>query len=349
MRTSVIQDPSLASFLETLCCPACGARLQATTDAEEACTSLQCEACGESYPIVRGIPRAVRSSMRDALQSLEPGDDAESMKAATARSFGYEWSRFPEMHAEYERNFLDYQAPHGPDFFRGKRVLDAGCGSGRHAYYAARFGAEVWAVDLGPAVEVARRNNAGEGVRVVQADLYHLPFAPETFDYIYSNGVLHHLPDPEGGFRSLLRHLKPGGEIRIYLYWRPEGQPIKRGLLAIATALRRLTTRLPYPAVHALSYPTALLAFGVFVWPYRLMRRLPGLKSLAERIPMKQYANYPFRVCVNDQFDRLSAPIENRYSRSEVEEWLRRAGLEETNVLPNYGWIGRGVKPLITR
>jgi magnesium-protoporphyrin O-methyltransferase len=45
-----------------------------------------------------------------------------------------------------------------PMDLRGRRVLDAGCGSGRHAYYAARFGAEVCAIDLGPAVEVARRN-----------------------------------------------------------------------------------------------------------------------------------------------------------------------------------------------
>ena len=42
---------------------------------------------------------------------------------------------------------------------------------------------------------------------------------------------------------------------------------------------------------------------------------------------MKQYARYPFRVCVNDQFNRLSAPIENRYTRAEVEAWLLRAGL----------------------
>src|SRR5205085_888189 len=114
-----------------------------------------------------------------------------------------------------------------------KRVLDAGCGTGRHAHYAASFGAAVVAVDLGPAVEVAARNNVGAAsVQVLQSDLYNLPFAPKGFDFIYSLGVLHHLPDPEGAFKNLLRFLKPGGEIVIYVYWQPEGQPLKRGLLS---------------------------------------------------------------------------------------------------------------------
>jgi hypothetical protein len=52
-----------------------------------------------------------------------------------------------------------------------------------------------------------------------------------------------------------------------------------------------------------------------------------------------------FRVCVDDQFDRLYAPIESRYTRDEVEGWLRRAGLGGTVVRPNYGWRSTGRKP----
>jgi hypothetical protein len=142
-----------------------------------------------------------------------------------------------------------------------------------------------------------------------------------------------------------LRYLKPGGEIQIYLYWRPEGQPLKQGMLAVAAGLRQLTTRLPFGAVYALSYPAAWLAFGFLVWPYLALSRVPGLRGLAERMPMKQYARYPFRVCVNDQFDRLSAPIENRYTRAEVEAWLERAGLVDVSVRPYCGWVATGRKP----
>jgi len=146
----------------------------------------------------------------------------------------------------------------------------------------------------------------------------------------------------------LLRYLKPGGEIQVFLYWEPEGQPLKRGLLAVVSAVRQLTTRLPYRMVHSLACPAAWLAFGLFVWPYLVLRQIPGLGKMAERIPMRQYARYPFGVCVNDQFDRLSAPIENRYTRAEVEAWLVRAGLEDVVVYPNCGWVATGRKPAST-
>ena len=75
------------------------------------------------------------------------------------------------------------------------------------------------------------------------------------------------------------------------------------------------------------------------------MKRVPALRSVADKMPMKQYAVLPFRVCVNDQLDRFSAPIENRYTKTEVEAWLSSAGLKKFQVIPNFGWLGTGQKP----
>ena len=331
-----------------LCCPGCGAELTPGDDA------LRCSGCDESYPIIRGTPRLLKRELRESLlaearsstPSSIPVDAALDAKLRTAASFGFEWQRFHQLRAEWERNFLEYMQPRGPEFFQGKRVLDAGCGTGRHTYYAAKFGAEVTSVDLSDAIDVARENTRDTGrVQTVQADLYNLPFPEEHFDFIYSIGVLHHLPDPEGAFRNLLRHLKPGGEIQIYLYWWPENQPTKRALLQAVTGVRQVTTRIPHGLLYWLSYPLAAIAFGGFVLPYRAMRAFRPTRDLAERLPMKQYSAYPFQVCVNDQFDRFSAPIENRYTKQEVRAWLERAGLQDISVLPNWGWLGSGRKP----
>lgn len=327
-------------LFETLRCPACRSALSPARDD----AGVHCDVCNLSFPIINGIPRLLLSPFREALLGNGAVSGMDAKQVETALSFGFEWQRFPEMYDEWEKQFLDYMQPHPADYFRGKKVLDAGCGNGRFAYYATKFGAEVWAIDLGPAVEVANRNTASGEVQVVQADLHNPPFELESFDFIYSIGVLHHLPDPEAAFRNLLRFLKPGGEIQIYLYWKPERQPIKSILLTGISAARQVTTRLPHSAVYALAYPSALAAFMFFVWPYRVMKQLPPLRNLAEDLPMKQYSSFPFRVCVNDQLDRFSAPIENRYTRADVEEWLRRAGLSAPTVGANFGWVASGRK-----
>ena len=310
-----------------LVCPRCARELFYFTCGREGW--LTCGGCETEFPITNRIPRLL----------LNNGDPPSEAEARTVASFGFEWCHFSEMYPEWEQNFLGYMAPHDPSFFQGKRVLDAGCGIGRHAYYAARYGAKVWAVDASKAVDVAARNTRNCSVSVVQADLNHLPFSPQSFDLVYAIGVLHHLADPESSLRYLLRFVKPDGEIRVFLYCSPEFPSVKHTLLAVVTFVRRLTTRLPHRIVYSLSYMAAGVAWLGFVWPYRIMRALPGCKQLAERLPLRQYSRYPFRTCVNDQFDRFSAPIERRYTRAEVEELFRRVGRNDVTVRQNFGWV----------
>ncbi len=340
------REQTLASLWKDLVCPACSGVLLPASDSPSA---LVCFPCSEKFPIVNGIPRMLANAASGLSSSCGgAGDRNQTMQRKTAKSFGFEWTHFSEMYPEWEANFRDYMFPRVAESFRGESILDAGCGIGRHAYYASRYGAHVWAVDISEAVEVAARNTKGTGARVIQADLNHLPFREESFDLVYSMGVLHHLPDPERAFRYLLRFVKPGGEFRMFLYWAPD-HPLKGLLLKVVSVVRMLTVRLPHRLLYPLSHVAAFLVWTCFVWPYRALKRIPIFSEIADRLPLRQYSRYPFRTCVNDQFDRLSAPLERRYSRAQVEQFLKRAGLEEQNVFPNFGWVASGRKPVSTQ
>jgi SAM-dependent methyltransferase len=111
----------------------------------------------------------------------------------------------------------------GFDQFGGARLLEVGCGMGTDLLQFARGGAEVTGVDLTPrSIEIARRHFELYGLPATFAitDGEKLPFAAESFDIVYSNGVLHHTPDTEGGVHEIHRVLRPGGLARVMLYHR---------------------------------------------------------------------------------------------------------------------------------
>ena len=366
------------SLLQLVVCPLCAGSLRCqsfeeTGDAGKVTSGLlSCNACEAAYPVIGGIPRLLPVALQSMLWEMHPeffraynerlpaglrmleGDRAEHAGADralaaqrdTARSFGYEWQAFSEMLPDYESNFRWYFERFASTSFEGARVLDAGCGTGRHTFHMTRSSGarEVVAMDLSQAIEVAAYNNRDNpNTHFIQADIYHPPFSPSTFDVVYSLGVLHHLPDPEKGFRALLPLVRPGGFVNIYLYWNLEGEPAwRRAALSAVTQVRRITTRLPYTLLQKLSWLIAAGFHVAFVLPSRALEHFPAMRKLADRVPLGHYRKYSFRVLYTDQFDRFSAPIENRYSRAEVAAWLERAGLEDTVILGGAGWRASG-------
>ncbi len=107
--------------------------------------------------------------------------------------------------------------------FKGKRLLEIGCGLGTDLLQFARAGAEVTGVDLTPAsIELVKKRFAlyGLNVKAQVADAEHLPFSDSSFDVVYSFGVLHHTPNTQQAIDEIYRVLKPGGRIIIMLYHR---------------------------------------------------------------------------------------------------------------------------------
>ena len=328
-------------LLEYLACPACGGHINlasvlADDGVEIFSGELKCASCAKTFPIVRGVPR------------FADLPNVEADKRATAESFGWSWQQFAHDDARYEQQFLDWIAPVQPGFFAGKVVLEGGCGKGRHTRRIAGWGAkDIVAVDLSAAVEVAFAATPGlENAHVIQADIYHLPLR-RTFDYAFSVGVLHHLPNPREGFKSLVSRVKPGGHASAWVY----GAENNGWIVRFVDPIRRTTSRIsPKLLFHLARIPTAMMYSATKVIYGPLNRSHAGAK-LARHLFYNDYLNYISRFDWREQhsivFDHLVAPTAFYISREEFEEWWR--DIRATGVVIDWhnrnSWRGFGKLP----
>jgi ubiquinone/menaquinone biosynthesis C-methylase UbiE len=105
--------------------------------------------------------------------------------------------------------------------WKGKRVLEIGVGLGADHEQFSRAGAILAGIDLtARAIEHTRRRLQGKDTDLRVADAESLPFEDNSFDLVYSFGVIHHSPDTAQCAREILRVLKPGGEFRVMIYQR---------------------------------------------------------------------------------------------------------------------------------
>ena len=316
-------------LLDYLSCPSCaGAILLRSVDSSENAEimegELACGSCARSFLIVRGVPRFALP------------EKVEADKAATAENFGWQWQHFVQSDELYADQFLGWLAPIASEFFQGKVVLEGGCGKGRHTQLAANWGArEVIGVDLSDAVETAfAATRQLENAHIVQADIYHLPFA-RVFDYAYSIGVLHHLPDPRAGFRSLASKVKSGGHISAWVYGAENNEWITR---FIDPLREKFSSRIDRRALLQLSkFPTALV-YAATKLIYRPLNRSQRGSRVAHHLFYNDYLNSISQFGWREQhtivFDHLVAPTSHYIHREDFEEWWRDVKAEAVII----GW-----------
>jgi SAM-dependent methyltransferase len=291
-----------AELLELLACPVCHSSLQ------DLQPGYRCAACCKDFPMVRGVVRFT---------------DEHNY----ADSFGHQWQEFArtQLRPEFsERNFPRKTGLRAEDL-RGKLVLDVGCGMGRFADIATRWGARVVGIDLSAAAEVAAQNLADRDFVAFQADVFSLPFAPGVFDCIYSIGVLHHTPDCEKAFKNLPQYLKPGGNIAVWLY------SAYNNWYRFSDQYRKITHRMSFRTLHAF-FRVAVPCLYCLDRGLRTIPLVgPPLAGAVNHVfPVNRSPNPQIRIL--DTLDWYSPKYQSKHTYEQVFRWFESCGLENLSV-----------------
>ncbi len=302
-------------------CPTCGNEMSD----ERVAGFLWCQRCALCINFRDGIPRFVES--------------------AHLESFGLQWNRYEVAHADEDRATFQAKTGFSLAELAGKNVLDAGCGGGRYSRIAGEAGAQVLGADHTTAVDKAAKLCRGlANVSFVQADLKKLPFPPESFDYAFSIGVMHHDVATKPVFDAVAKMVKPGGKLSVWLY--RKNQFWQEWL---NSAIRRRTMNMPLDKLER------WCRFGAWLGGIPLIKQ-----TLNKIVNFSNHPNWENRVC--DTFDWYAPQYQYHHTVDELCGWFRAAGYDRLVVLPPektgrvYRWtyernllIGSGVNVQGTR
>lgn len=262
-------------------------------------------------------------------------EQTKTLEAGSPERFGYEWATYAEMRPEYEEQFRRWTVHVPESEWGGKTILDVGCGMGRNSYWPLTYGAkEAVSIDvdrrslLSARMTLARFPNA----IVREMSAYDIDYT-NYFDIVYSIGVIHHLEKPEIALSQMMKAIKPGGRLLIWVY----GLENNRWIVYFLTPLRKaLFSSLPIRLVHHLSlYPTALL------W---LLLRL----GVAPTEYFRLIREMTFRHLRSIVFDQMLPKIANYWAKETVEGLLRGVGLVDVKLawVNEMSWSAVGTKPI---
>ena len=257
----------------------------------------------------------------------------------TIRSFGEEWKKFDSFD-DTEINKI------GNEYFdivdekilnKNTVVLDLGCGTGRWSRYMSGKVKFVEAVDPSEAVLSATQLNSDiSNIRVTQAGIDSIPFADESFDLIICLGVLHHLPKTAEALAKATLKLKHQGHFLLYLYYKLDNRgAFYKFIFKISSLIRYIVSKLPSPVKHFICELIAALIYMPFILFARFVKMIFPKKNYYKYLPLSYYLNKSFKVIRNDALDRFGTPLEQRFSKTEIENMMIKAGFSEIHFSEN--------------
>ncbi len=304
---------------------------------------LTCERCKVWYPIDRYVPVmldfatpfhhgfAERFLAQPAFGGRTPpqGQPRPGERNVQA-TFSEEWNALQADELTFTYTDEDLRHLHREVFLRWnggppkalKRILNVGCGFGREAQVLQEIsgGAEVFAIDLNfSLLNAAPGLRDRRGLHLVIASAYAVPFAPGTFDLVYSQGVIHHSYDTQRAFRSIVEFVRPAGTCFLWVY-ALEDHLAKHGFAGVIArlrwwselVLRPIISRLPSVLRSAVISTLGIVFHGYFKRIERHGKR------------------WAWKNTMHRLYDDYAPRYAHRHGFNEVVEWFEDAGFAVT-------------------
>lgn len=249
----------------------------------------------------------------------------------TVRSFGEEWKAFHHFD-DQELNRI------GDEYFdivtpamcgQDKIAADFGCGTGRWTkYFSNRVGA-IAAIDPSEAIFTAARVLEKTGnAHLYKASIDNLPFPDDYFDFGFSLGVLHHIPDTQMAMNACVQKIKPGGYFLVYLYYNFDNRgQLFRFIYWLSNLIRLVVSKLPGPLKRLICNILAVLLYMPFVGLCRFLRIIGVAEKYRQKIPLQIYEKASLYIIRNDALDRFGTPLEQRFTKAQITGMMSDAGL----------------------
>lgn len=293
----------------------------------------------------RKYARAIQTANRPVFEfSIEDNN----IDRKTVDSFGEEWQAFHRFDEKEIQNLGDeyFDIITSQMLNTSTSVLEVGCGSGRFLKYLSDKAGFLVGADPSQAIYAADHLiGPKENLMLVRASANDLPFADESFDFVYSIGVLHHIPDTAKAMQACVDKVKKDGYFFTYLYYNLDNRGfLFRTIFNVSTVLRRGVSRLsPTPK----KFVCDVLAVGLympFVGFSRFLKFLGVREKIRNKIPLYGYENKSFYIIRNDSLDRFGTPLEQRFTKKQVQEMMESCGLTEivfSNNIPYWHAVGK--------
>ncbi len=266
----------------------------------------------------------------------------------TVDSFGEEWQAF---HGFDEKEitrlgdeYFDIVTPQMLNL--NTTLLEVGCGSGRFLKYLSDKAGYIVGVDPSQAI-FAADNLVGpnDKITLVKASANNLPFANETFDFVCAIGVLHHIPDTFKAMQACVDKVKKEGYFYTYLYYNLDNRGfLFRSLYNLSNFLRLTICKLPERPKKFVCSILAVSVYMPFILTSRFLKLMGVPARFRKKIPLFGYENKSFYIIRNDSLDRFGTPLEQRFTRGQIQEMMERAGLREvifSNNIPFWHAVGK--------